>query len=260
MLTFQPKKTSFAVIRQGVPCPEGGLVVATTGHLRARSQGGGLFKGGDLVIIDEAHERSPEMFMLVRQVQQDGAQLAMMSATPECLHVVGSVQTTVMADERARRHHAESVPLPGRDLQDALLYNQTHHPAALERVLVIFPTLNMAEDAAVQGMAQLPGVWRVLSRADTAWATLPARFESGHIAATTVADAGVTIPGVTLVVDLGKEIVQHDGHTMLSWARPFIKEQRKGRTGGIKLTVYCGKLHFFFREMHHGKLPKHMGN
>lgn len=30
-----------------------------------------------------------------RQVQQEGAQLAMMSATPECLPVVGSVQTTV---------------------------------------------------------------------------------------------------------------------------------------------------------------------
>lgn len=43
-----------------------------TGHLRARSQGGGLFKGGDLVIIDEAHERSPEMFMLVARCSRTG--------------------------------------------------------------------------------------------------------------------------------------------------------------------------------------------
>ena len=151
-----------------------------------------------------------------------------MSATSDLLPVAPGVPWKVYRDQRERAHHVEEVLMP------AFSTTSTHYRRPYLAFWLLARPSKLLRTQLLRALrnCRAPGEFYQLQPRRVK--LYPVSLRKG-ISATTIADAGITIPGVSLVIDVGKEIVVDKGRAALNWARPYIAEQRKGRTGRTNL-------------------------
>jgi len=196
------------------------FVTATYGHFYERVKKGFSCPPGTMVIMDEAHEESPEMVAVMRMLVPAGFTI-LATATPVFKHVpmIPNLQLKI-----AKQYSTEEVELIGHNPIESYIWCERERPAKLQRVLFIEPSLRECEKI-VDSLAQI-GVAATLVHSKSR--RIP---ERGHIVATQVVDAGINIKGVTAVIDSGTSIVNHKGWIGKMISPCYVSDQRRGRTG-----------------------------
>jgi ATP-dependent helicase HrpB len=216
------------------------ILYATPGiALRDRA----LIERAETVILDEFHERSLEMDLLLALCLQRGQKrLVIMSATLEGERVAAHVAGMHLRAE-GRAFPVDVRHLAGRDvLPDAtdlpLRVQQAVHEAARDPgdVLVFLPGKAEIEACAerLRGAMKIVPLHGGLSLEQQRRAFAASR-ERKVVLATNVAETSLTIPGIGVVIDTGlvRRTHYHEGRSYLSLA-PIASDsaaQRAGRAG-----------------------------
>jgi len=194
------------------------LVVSTYGAFMARLPG--LSSDGWVLVLDEFHEGTPEQ-VAVEFKTRDFYRI-FVSATPK-LKMFPSL-TKVLVSPVQPRFKVTYVPIHA-DMMG--LFNELNrlHPEAAERCLMIVPTISEANKL-IQQLLHVGHPTSILSR----YQPVPAR--EGIIAATQVADAGITImPAPEAVISSRDAIVSDRGETRRMVISASTLAQRAGRAG-----------------------------
>jgi len=208
-------------LKKGQPyIEERTFVTATYGHFYERIRNGFDLPPGVLVIMDEAHEESPEMVGVMRMLLPAGRSI-LATATPVFQHVplIPHLQLTI-----ARQYVVEEVELLGHNPVEAYIWATRERKEKLNRILWIEPSLKACEKIA-DSLAQV-GVAATIVHSKAR--NIP---EHGHIIATQIVDAGINIKGITCVIDSGTSIVNHKGWVGKLISPAYVRDQRRGRTG-----------------------------
>jgi len=217
--------------RAGVP-EKAPIMVMTYGYLATLMEEAPADLSDVLLVFDEAHEPSAHWQILIQEylpawkaVLLTATPLAWMKKYPhfdvpvEPLHKVVDVpaMTSTMVEEFNAR------------------------VSTCQRILLIEPSAKACEHIASTLRAQGHDV-KVLSSKQ------PIVPEIGHVVATSIADASLTLPGCDCVIDSGYSLVNEDGSLRRVPYDMATKIQRKGRTGrtcpGIYIS-FCAPLDVF---------------
>lgn len=218
-------------VRPGRSERDSGVMTCTYGYAAARQQGAGMFRPGDLVVCDEVHDPATEILDLIASLPPGmpviyltatGANLSKLAVRPPGAHLKyrGSTPFAITRLQGS----GMSVPSALREVQRAGMG---------AKVLVIEPVL--AECRRIAQGLEAQGIHVGILSAGT---EVP---NTAVIVATQIVDAGITIPGVTAVIDTGRRIVEHAGRLVCVGVDEATSDQRAGRTGrtcdGLYLLV-----------------------
>jgi len=204
-------------IRRGVTCKQG-LMTCTYGYLNMLHASGNMDSYNDVIwVLDEGHEVAPEIVMLFNT----------MFATRHC--VLLTATPTKWMTERKGWHMIQAAVPPLHAIVDRERYDLSVDDAIQEalagefkRILVVIPSARKVQDMAK----------RYKDYGFTAmWSENRSVPESGHVFATSIADAGLTLPGCDLVIDSGLRVVNDAGKTITVAVDRATSLQRRGRTG-----------------------------
>jgi len=217
--------------RQGVVATDANFVVATYGHLYevVRNGGAEALLQDTLVLFDEAHEADPEAVWLYRHLRTYGP-VVLMSATPDTSKYEADIPM-VVADIK-KQYGVARYQVTGKTEIDLFLYLQSRG-LIRGRVLIQHPSRRMCDKIATT-LSSRGFRCKAVSRHDRALPQDP----TWHIAITQVGDAGLNIPGVTMVIDSGLQIVSDRGEIRMKGVDSATMIQRSGRTGRFCHGVY----------------------
>lgn len=178
------------------------VAVLTYGHYLARVSSGTGPTAGDLIVMDEFGERKPEMGLAWYHTAQPKL---MLSATPDDLYCPGAEYVSIPL----KREHQSNPPVrleldPMGLVQEAL----RDHPGS-QRLLVMVPGLAEANRIAT-GLSSLGRTATVLSSKQR---RVPS---TGDIVATAIADTGLDIPGMTIVIASGRKVISDRGRVTMA--------------------------------------------
>jgi len=195
-----------------------------------------------IIQIDEYHFQSPDQLFLVHAFLEAGFKLVLSTATPT-LRVDATHYGTYRAN-LSRRFNITTLPLRTDPCLafDSLLRSDNARAAGYsDRVLIIHPSIKECSRIfdAIQdrsGMfSEVEGRPFSIAKLSSVDRRVP---RTGHIVATQMVDAGVTIKGVSCVIDCGVSMVSHM-HTLQSvLSSQTVHIQRKGRTGRDRHGLY----------------------
>jgi len=204
---------------QSGPFPNAKLVVCTYGFLSAKMGHGSCEIPDVNFILDESHETACEMKMLFDTLFMT-QQCVLLTATPKAwMHNKQwpYIQAKIPPLHEIVDRKPES--FASRKLDDVIVEALR---AGFKRILVIHPHTKAVKSLAVKykdnGFHALHSGKREIP-------------ESGHVVATAIADAGLTLPGCDLVIDSGLRVVNDQGQTMTKDIDKATSLQRRGRTG-----------------------------
>jgi len=204
---------------QSGPFPNARLVVCTYGFLSAKMGNGPCVVPDVTFVLDESHETACEMKMLFDTLFMT-QQCVLLTATPKAW----------MHDKKWPYIQAKIPPLhdivdrrpdsfTSRKLDDVIVEALR---AGFKRILVIHPHTRAVKALAVKYKDN--GFYALHSGSRE----IP---ETGHVVATAIADAGLTLPGCDLVIDTGLRVVNDQGRTLTKEIDKATSLQRRGRTG-----------------------------
>lgn len=207
------------------------IFAATYGHLEAITSGQIDIPLNTAIIMDEFHEQSPEMVLLYNRLKTQYP-IFFTSATPKFTVIGGGFSKYDVPLKR--KHTLYKVNMAGRNAVTAFLALQAydkrarlldpHAPQYGERVLIIEPKLTECQKY-LQTFKSMNLNDFTLLYADQR--TVP---DKGHIIATSIVDAGITIDGVTAVIDSGFSVVNHKNQLFNVYETSATLDQRLGRT------------------------------
>nr|WMI40099.1 MAG: RNA-dependent RNA polymerase [Rhizoctonia cerealis zetahypovirus] len=219
------------------------LMVGTAGHCRAIWDEIAKCDTQSTVLqIDEYHFQEPDQLWLVSKALSAGFNVVISTATPTL--AIDSRPYATFSPSLTRRHDILTANIRTSETWafDALLQSSTARERGFaDRVLIIHPSLvecrrieNAIKDRANM-YADLTGKPFQISTIHAGDRRVPAE---GHIVATQMVDAGVTIKGISAVIDSGLSIKNHLGTVQTIVSTPTVSIQRKGRTGRTNNGLY----------------------
>jgi hypothetical protein len=238
-------------VNRDTPLQQGCVNIMTYGYFKAahRLMLRQLAPERTLVILDEFHEQQADQLYCNRYLADHHFARLIASATPNFNAL--DEEFEFYAAPIPPRHIVPEVMLDNWspvNVVDKLIRRSATEEwlkPYLKRILVIHPSLNECTklkesfSLALSNYKQIdPNIsFNILSK------TQPVVPETGHIIATQIVDAGITIPGVTLVVDSGLSTVNHMGGITTIPSTMDTCIQRKGRTGrtGSGLYIRCSR-------------------
>jgi len=187
----------------------------TYGHLNAKHMGG--LKGYEDVIwvLDEGHEIACEIQMLF-ETMFSVSPCVLLTATPK--QWMYKTSWDIIDAKVPPLHEIVDHRRDGKldDLVEEALRS------GFKRVLVIHHSAKFAKRFADKNRDRgFTALW-------SGNRTVP---ETGHIVASTIAEAGLTIPGCDLVIDCGNRVVNDQGKIVVVPVDKASSLQRRGRTG-----------------------------
>lgn len=192
------------------------VMTCTYGYLaKVCENGDPAWLANRLVIFDEAHEWSPEWELLLSEFVPRHKVL-MMTATPSDLLAGFPVVDAAIPPPFPIEIKEQKCD----DLAAFSLQCMNKH----DRALVVEPSTRKGDEL-VRRLRQSGVVVKHVHSADR---SVPA---TGHVVATAIADAGLTIPGCDCVVDTGESIYNDGGTIRRLPSDPSTATQRAGRTG-----------------------------
>lgn len=252
--TSWPASTGWYRCKRGTPFT-GGLCIMTYGHARAiwdqieRICG----QGDTLLQLDEYHFQQPELLWVNARAKSFGYIRILSTATPS-LSVDTEVYERYIAPIK-RRYDITDVNVgdtsPQYAFHSLMLCHQfgdssnTLVSQYAGRVLVIVPTIALCERvcSAIRDRSQ---VYKDAGHTDFKIGFLHAGQRNvpseGHIVATEMVNAGITIKGITAVIHCGVETVSHYGFVQRIQVSDSTRIQARGRTGRTNdgLFISCG--------------------
>jgi hypothetical protein len=208
-------------LSRGVTDDGGRIKVATYGHLLSRIAAGNGPDIKDTILFDEFHECEPDQGLALKRL--GGYTVLLLSATPNLLYCPNA---PVFTANLARPHGEVEVTRLDLDIMSIFLEAERElGEEYTKRALIIIPQIRAANKI----MVALQSSGREAGMVSGNQRNVPT---SGIIVATQVVDAGIDIdPPVTIVIDSGKRIVQHEG-LIQTWDTDLaVDEQRRGRAG-----------------------------
>ncbi|MEO1528186.1 MAG: ATP-dependent helicase HrpB [Planctomycetota bacterium] len=245
------------------------LVAITTGVLVRQLIADPLLENVACVILDEFHERSLEMDLVLGMLQRirttlrPELRLVVMSATLETREVAGLLSDAEVIESEGRAFDVEVryQPAHSRDRIESLVAKQL--PAALRGsdgdVLVFLPGVGEIHRTAeaIRGHADREGLvveklYGDLSPQDQDAVLRPSQTRK-VVLATNVAETSITIPNVTAVIDSGlARVMRYDAGVglpslQLEPISQAAADQRAGRAGrtapGVCYRLWPQKMH-----------------
>ena len=268
------------------------IVFMTYGWFLAVSAGGGdHFEGWDAVLLDEAHERNPDADRLLTLMGQAAAarpsfKAIVMSATIDVDQFSANLEALVpgtcpVLEVPGVTFPVEVVHCQSWDSQEEgaehVLARQIMQIFNHEQgnLLVFLATVNQVEDLVSVTKGLLAHDKRAVIKG--MYAALPAseqdeivRFSDGErypqysgkrliCFSTNVAEAGVTIAGISAVVDTGRQIsvvynqITRTSSAAQTWISKASHLQRRGRAG----RTARGRCYAMFTEREYEKMPQY---
>jgi len=195
------------------------ILTMTYGYLQHRTMSNSI-PADYFFIFDEAHETSCEWIILRERFLRTRASI-LLTATP----LAWMRKYTHIDVAVAPLYTIKEVRCVGCNFEEVVIAATKEH----ERILLIEPSKRKAEALALRfadyGFTLLSSDHR----------TVP---QSGHIVATAIVDAGITIPGCDCVIDMGTRVVNDQGATRVVPMDPATSIQRRGRTGRVRDGYY----------------------
>lgn len=226
----------------------GGLSVMTYGHARATwdliTQN---CSPGDTVIqLDEYHFQTPDLLLVNEWAKQAGFLRIISTATPRLTRDREAYPTYRAQVKGAFPVETLRVKCSPTYAFHSLVQNQVAiERGYADRILIIHPSekecQRIVDDIAQRKAAySAKGINFEISVVSRSRPKIP---ETGHIVATQMVDAGVTINGVSAVIDAGLSMVSHCGTLQMVEAPKSVRIQRRGRTGRTRVGIYidCGQ-------------------
>jgi hypothetical protein len=221
-----------------------GINIMTYGYAKAIwSQIETLANTTTLLQYDEFHFQDPSQIWCYHKAASQGYYKVVSTATPELPLMHESI--TSMSTNFPPRHTVHTIILDAftnpTDAFDGLMRSQLATDKGLNaRILVIEPSLRECEkicNSLRENASRYPHNFQVnvLHAGDR---RVPA---TGHIVATQMVNAGITIDGVTCVISSGREVVNHKGTVQTVACNAATFKQQKGRTGRTNegLFIQC---------------------
>jgi len=215
--------SQYTWVKRSVQMPASGICCMTSGHFVQRLRGAALrldpYAGGDVIMLDEAHDPSPQTAEAV-ELLSGFKNLILATATPATDARFAPLGSIIQVDAGFPRPYVtRTVAVWGENpvsvARDALA-------RGARRILVIHPSIKECERLRSQFDAYDIEVSTFNSRS--------ALQLTRVIVASQVADAGVNID-CDVVVDCCLRIVKHRGRIMMIPSDASTAEQRAGRTG-----------------------------
>ena len=224
--------------------PELGVCIMTYGHAKAiQSRLNTLNRDTTLFQLDELHVEAPEIVWMNGWLASARFYRVVSTATPNL----------TLIQERFERYRANakgafpveeiSMPLskPVNVMHDMLTSKRAKEYGFNKRILLIHPSLTELDKIAnsLRKNKSSYGAEFEVNVLHGGRRHVPA---DGHILATQMVDFGVTIKGITCVIDSGVSITNHKGTVQRTWSSEKTRIQRRGRTGRTDIGVYinCG--------------------
>nr|WMI40100.1 MAG: RNA-dependent RNA polymerase [Rhizoctonia cerealis zetahypovirus] len=192
--------------------------------------------------LDEYHFQQPAQLRLVHRLRARGFRVVISTATPS-LNIDKSPYQTFHSTLK-RKFDIQTIPVTATETWafDAVMKSQTARDKGFaDRILIIHPSVKKGTEI-VQMIRDRANMYESLTGGNFMISQIHAgdrRVPStGHIVATQMVDAGVTIKGITCVIDSGLSIVSHMNSTQWTTMSTTTSIQRKGRTGRTDNGLY----------------------
>lgn len=240
------ERVGYAVRHDDRTGPQTVLTYATTGVVLRRYQEGGGFGPFDAVVVDEAHERSVEVDLVLALLAAAPVPIkVVMSATLAAARVAAWLDAEILEGHGrvhpvAVLHRGDNVLPDGRGLGERIRAAVSEALDWPGDVLVFLP--GKGEIAACEGALRgLQDVEVVPLHGALPPEAQDRAFDPGDrrriLLATNVAETSVTLPRIGVVIDAGlvRQTRYRDGHGVLTTVPIAMDaaEQRRGRAGRL---------------------------
>lgn len=193
----------------------------TAGYLRRML---GDLPEGTILVLDEFHEMDEDTLYLYHRYHGN---CITVSATPD-FPGSDALTNVHLTKSRAAGFKTEEVIRDGNGTREEA-WSELLESSAVDnqdKVLVILPTVKMVTTFVEHAVRMVPNKRICALHAHSREVT-----DADWYFATSIVDAGLTIPGLTKVIDTGWSLGYHEGQFIKRPSSHNVSEQRRGRTG-----------------------------
>ena len=176
-----------------------------------------------LFVFDEAHERSADWLYVFSKIEGKVKSVLMTATTLPWMKTFKHIDVLVETPFEVTEEKPQM-----RDYVSEFVHRSRQ---GKQRILLIHPSKK-------QGLKICSSLQSMGFEVTTLSADTPLIPKTGHVIATSIADASLTIPGCDCVIDTGLSIVNQTGRAQTVTYDLATKIQRKGRTGRTNEGTY----------------------
>jgi len=180
------------------------------------------------VIMDEVHIEAAAVHYVSRRVSPGF--MVGLTATPNkwalrCLNRAMELRPPIVSSFSVTK-----LEWYGLSAYEAIIRARNRSDICLTRILYI--------TARVSDVYKVLQVFEALRMTAKRWISGDVPPESGHVVASSIAEVGVTLPGVTCIIDAGDMVCSDNGRLIHMNMSPQVSGQRAGRTGRTNAGTY----------------------
>jgi len=176
----------------------------------------------EILVLDEFHELDEASILLLTKFQ---GQVVVLTATPPNYRRDLFTEVSLTKSRNAGFSVLEETKKEMRDIPTQVVLEVASHLG--EKTMVILPSYRLCNVVASALERQCKGLTTCIVSKRT-----PNINPAANVyICTTIVDAGITIPGVTLVIDAGRSVGWKGGTFGTFYSNRATSEQRRGRTG-----------------------------